>query len=104
MSFASSRANQGNILLLFTLTCFFIAACGEQKPPVQLEAPALTVQRSIEAVADEYLAAVLERYPEMGTAYSIPGASHDRLYDNSLSALAAWEAREDAWWQELQNI
>jgi len=91
-------------LLLCAVTCFFIAACGEQRPPVQPEAPVLTVQRSIEVAADEYLAAVLERYPEMGTTYSIPGARHDRLYDNSLSALAAWEAREDAWWQELQNI
>ena len=62
------------------------------------------VQRSIEAVADEYLAAVLERYPELGTTYSIPGARHDRLYDNSLDALAAWQAREDAWLLELDSM
>ncbi|NIA28118.1 MAG: hypothetical protein GWP02_08685, partial [Desulfobulbaceae bacterium] len=49
--------------------------------------------RSIEEVADEIVAATLERYPTMGTYYAIEGARHDRLYDNSLDALAKWEAR-----------
>jgi len=60
--------------------------------------------RSIEEVADEYLAATLERNPTMGTYYSIEGASHDRLYDNSLDALAKWQARQDAWLSELDAI
>jgi uncharacterized protein (DUF885 family) len=60
--------------------------------------------RSIETVADEYLAALLERNPEMGTYYSLPDVRHDRLTDNSLDALAAWEAREDLWLAELEQI
>jgi uncharacterized protein (DUF885 family) len=40
----------------------------------------------------------------MGTIYSIPGARHDDLYDNSLEALTAWQEREDAWLQELDSI
>lgn len=63
-----------------------------------------TADRSIEEVADEYLAATLERNPTMGTYYAIEGARHDRLYDNSLDALAKWEAREDAWLSELNTI
>ena len=60
--------------------------------------------RSIDAIADEYLVAMLDRYPEMGTYYGIPGAQHDRLKDNSLEALAAWQQREDAWLTELDRI
>ena len=58
----------------------------------------------IEVLADEYLAALLERYPEMATYYSIEGAPHDRLFDNSLAAQAEWEAREDAWLAKLRSI
>jgi uncharacterized protein (DUF885 family) len=60
--------------------------------------------RSIEEIADEYLAALLQRRPDMGTYYSIPGARHDRLPDNSLESLAAWQQREDAWLAELEKI
>jgi uncharacterized protein (DUF885 family) len=60
--------------------------------------------RSLDAIADEYLAALLQRHPEMGTNYGIPGARHDRLTDNSLEALAAWQQREDTWLAELDRI
>jgi uncharacterized protein (DUF885 family) len=70
----------------------------------QAVSPVPPVQRSVEAIANEFLAAALERNPEMGTIYSIPGARHDDLYDNSLEALTAWQEREDAWLQELDSI
>jgi len=57
--------------------------------------------RDIEAIADDYLSALLEYRPELGTIYSLPGARHDRLNDNSLEAMATWQAREDAWLAEL---
>ena len=62
------------------------------------------MQRSIEAVADEYVAAMLQRYPTMGTYYAIPGARHDELFDNSPAALRDWQQREDAWLEELVAI
>jgi len=58
-------------------------------------------QREVEAIADEYLSALLEYRPELGTMYSLPGARHDRLADNSPEARVAWQAREDAWLDEL---
>jgi uncharacterized protein (DUF885 family) len=58
-------------------------------------------QRDIEAIADDYLSALLEYNPELGTMYSLPGARHDRLADHSPEARAAWQAREDAWLEEL---
>ena len=60
--------------------------------------------RTIESIADEYLEAMLQRYPEYGTFYGIEGASHDDLTDNSLEAHAEWRAREDAWLAELDAI
>jgi len=58
----------------------------------------------VEAVADAYLAALLQVHPELGTYYSIPGARHDGLTDNSLEALADWQRREEQWLAELDRI
>jgi uncharacterized protein (DUF885 family) len=51
----------------------------------------------VKALADEYLEAFFERYPDQATYYGVPHRRHDRLPDNSLPALAAWEAKEDGW-------
>ncbi len=59
---------------------------------------------SIQSLADEYLAAFLDRYPETGTYYGIPGQRHDRLNDNSSAALARWQAREDAWLARIRQL
>jgi uncharacterized protein (DUF885 family) len=59
---------------------------------------------AIEALADEYVAATMQRYPTMATYYDIEGARHDRLFDNSLDALADWEQREDEWLARLNSI
>ena len=69
-------------------------ACAEPTP-----AP-----NAIEQLADEYLAAWMEQDPTMGTYYDLPGARHDRLPDNALTALAAWDAKEDAWLARLEGI
>lgn len=93
-------------LLIILLSCLATIACGEKEPVT----PELTIDagssevRNIEAIADEYLAALLERRPDLGTNYSLPGARHDRLPDNSLAALAQWQTREDNWLQELDSI
>ena len=93
-------------LLIIIVSCLVVVACGEKEtatPSVSIDADPSGV-RNIEAIADEYLAALLERRPEMGTNYSLPGARHDRLPDNSLAALAQWQTREDEWLQELDGI
>jgi uncharacterized protein (DUF885 family) len=46
----------------------------------------------------------MERFPAMGTQLGIEGARHDRLYDNSLEALADWQQREDGWLARLNAI
>jgi uncharacterized protein (DUF885 family) len=86
-----------------TSAALLISAC-ESETPVAEEPAAESAQRSIETIADEVLAAMLERNPTMATSYLIEGARHDRLFDNSLPALAEWQAREDIWLAELDAI
>jgi len=83
---------------LFVLAGLLLVACGhDESEPVAEISP-------IEALADEYLPAYIERYPELATRYAIKGARHDRLFDNSLDALSDWQAREDAWLSRLSAI
>jgi len=93
-------------VLLTTLLLQLSIACAPVGPPISPDKAVVAAaeQRNIDAIADEYLAAVLEFHPELGTLYSVPGARHDRLTDNSLQALDAWQAREDAWFAELNAI
>jgi len=71
-----------------------LAACDNTPPPTS----------AIEQLADEYLAELMESDALMGTYYSIEGARHDRLPDNSLAGISAWQAKEDAWLAELERI
>ena len=75
----------------FTLV---VTACADRAP-----APS-----AIEQLADAYLAELKESDALMGTYYSIDDSRHDRLPDNSLAAMAAWEAKEDAWLAKLARI
>lgn len=80
--------------------CLAMTGCGKDgaEPDEEHEVSA------VEALADEYLAAYLERYPSLGTQLSLEGVRHDRLFDNSLEALASWQAREDKWFARLKSI
>ncbi len=91
------------LISLAICSLLMIAAC-ESETPVTKESPTESAQRSIETIADEVLAAMLERNPTMATSYLIEGARHDRLFDNSPQALTEWQAREDIWLAELDAI
>lgn len=83
------------------LCCALFALCLLSVAQHTKTAPAPS---AIEQLADDYLAAMMEHDPLMGTYYAIAGARHDRLPDNSLAALAAWESKEDALLERLQAI
>jgi len=80
-----------------------LTSCGRDEPVAE-QPMAAPPAPGIEAIADEYLAAMLERYPGLATNYAIEGARHDRLFDNSQEALGAWQDREDRWLEELEAI
>src|SRR5882724_3761808 len=60
--------------------------------------------RSVRALADDYFAAWLQRFPISATFSGIPEAPNDRLDDNSLPAIRAWERREDRWLSALRDL
>ena len=85
------------LVLLFALAT---AACNQQ-----LQQPAASPSDShVKALADTFLAASFERNPEQITMFGIPNHRQDKLTDNSLDAIKAWESREDAWLAELKQI
>jgi len=95
------------MLRLGSAACCFIAAvsvaCNSSTPPVA-HAPGIPPDAAVKSLADTYLSAYLDRYPEQGTYFGIQGRRHDKMSDNSLESLKAWEAREDAWLTEAQAI
>jgi uncharacterized protein (DUF885 family) len=92
------------MLRRFTLACLcaIALACGQRTPPAapKEEPP----DARVKTLADTYLAAYFDRYPEIATLYGVPGRRHDRLTDNSLGAVSSWAAREDALLGELKQI
>jgi uncharacterized protein (DUF885 family) len=86
--------------VLFVLAAALACGCGSSVP-----APSVpTSDARVGELADAYLDGFFERYPDEVTSYGVPGRGHDRLPDNSLSALAAWQAKEDAWLAEAMQI
>ena len=82
-------------LISFIAATIFLMACQPRQPDVG--EPTVTAKRNIEMIADDYLEAMLARYPFQATSYAIKGARHDRLFDNSAGALTEWQARQDVW-------
>jgi uncharacterized protein (DUF885 family) len=87
-------------LLLFLVSLW---GCSDAPRPDAEPAGASADVRA-RTLADAYLAAFFDRYPDQATYYGVPGRPHDRLPDNSLSAVRAWEAREDGWLAEARTI
>ena len=81
-----------------------LAGCGQatSAPPGPDAATdqAVLVRR----LADEYVAAFFEWSPESATRRGIPGTDHGRVTDNSLEAVARWQAREEAWLAQVRTI
>ena len=55
-------------------------------------------------LADEYVKEYIARNPEAATFEGLPSAPDDKLSDNSLEALKAWQAKEDDWLARLAAI
>jgi uncharacterized protein (DUF885 family) len=68
--------------------------------------PANTADQStrVTALADMYVAEFVKAFPEQAMFSGMTLAHHDGLTDNSLAALARWQALEDGWSSELAKI
>jgi len=92
------------LIIAFPVVVLCVAAIGcggtpQSEPPRPQPSDARA-----RALADTFLAAYFDRFPETVTQYGVPGHRHDRLTDNALDAQKAWEVREDAWLGELKQI
>ena len=84
------------------LICLGAAGCGRttDSPSSSSE----SADTRVRELADAYVSGYLDRFPEQATYYGIPGRRHDRFTDNSLSAIAAWQAREERWLADAKAI
>ena len=82
------------------------AACAAAGAPTTRQAAATSPDAAaarVTALADSFVAAYLDRFPEVVTFNGIPGGRHDRLTDNSLAALRRdLDARDAAHRRELE--
>jgi uncharacterized protein (DUF885 family) len=84
-----------------------LGGCSGSPPaetPRPAPTPALSAADRVKALADEYMAAYFQAFPEDATFFSIPGQRHDRLRDNSLAGVRVWQAAEDSLLDRLQGI
>ena len=58
----------------------------------------------VTALADTYVAEYVKAFPEQAMFSGMTLPHHDELTDNSLAALARWQALEDGWSRELAKI
>jgi uncharacterized protein (DUF885 family) len=72
--------------------CISLAGCHSNDRP----APGPDADAQARKLADDYLEAFFVRNPDQITLYGVPGRKHDKLPDNSLDGLKAWQTREDA--------
>ena len=88
-------------LLNVAVLAFAASGCTGSPPAANSPEPA---DGRVRTLADTYVEAYFDRYPEQATYLGIAGRTHDRLTDNSLQALAQWEGREDEWLEVVKAI
>ena len=83
-------------LVIAAALLFLTAALRAQTPP----AAATDTTR----LADEFVLATMERWPEVATYFGHPAARHERIFDNSPAAKRVWDQRVDALQARLRAI
>ncbi len=88
------------------LAAFALAACTPETPetPAATEAPTAALARSIDAIADGYFDAMVERYPTFPTSVGLSGYRHDALPDQSPESLRAFAELQGRLLAELTEI
>ena len=92
-----------------------LAACGSANPPAAgAPQPLDSTTRSasgdaaaaqqVTALADEYWKDLIQTFPLYGVFFGVPETPNDRLGNNSLSTVRAWERKEDRWRDRVDAI
>ncbi len=94
------RATFGVSLSALAFLLFAAPASAGRSGQAAGDDPAARVTR----LADEYVREYIARNPEAATFEGLPDAPDDKLSDNSLESLKAWQAKEDGWLDRLAAI
>ena len=62
------------------------------------------VGKKVTELADAYMTSYFLNFPELATYHGIADAQHDKLTDNSLTGVQAWQSVEDSLYIRLQAI
>src|SRR3954467_3105633 len=86
-----------------------LTACGgssrQSAAPAPLSSAARTdAARRVDAVANDYWTSFIQTFPLAGMFLGVPETPNDRLGDNSLAAVRAWEVKEDRWLDRLHEV
>ncbi|HEX5871069.1 MAG TPA: DUF885 domain-containing protein [Longimicrobium sp.] len=77
--------------------CAGTVALAAFAPPAHAQdARADSLARQVTALADEVMQTAIVRSPELATFLGLPGMRHEGLSDNSLAAMARYQAEDDA--------
>jgi uncharacterized protein (DUF885 family) len=87
------------LAFLFALAAIASASCS-RPAPAQGEDATATARR----VAQEFVDGYYHQFPDEAYENGYPDTPMDRLGDRSVAAIAAWQAREDAWLATLKQI
>jgi uncharacterized protein (DUF885 family) len=98
---------------LFLWLAAGLAACGRTgaeigaagaTAPASSTSAAPQAARQLTALADDYWKELIQTFPLYGVYFGVPETPNDRLNDNSIPAIRAWERKEDRWLERLGTI
>jgi uncharacterized protein (DUF885 family) len=91
---------------LVLAACAPAAAPGPAATPVPEPSatPGAPADAAVLAVADEMMMRMVEWSPEIATYLGLPFPVHDRITDPSLEAIAARQAQQDRWREQLAAV
>jgi uncharacterized protein (DUF885 family) len=90
------------------LVCVLLACGGsshQAAAPAPLASAARTdAARQVDAVANDYWTSFIQTFPLAGIFLGVPESPNDRMGDNSIAAVRAFEAKEDRWLDRLHAV
>ena len=89
--------------ILGCVAALLLTSCSGQTSPAKVS-PDEDAASLLRKLVVEHAAAYTQAFPDLVEYLGRPIEHHDALPDNSLSALRAWQAREDAWLTALARM
>lgn len=93
-------------LVFISLVCFGLGAChsDEEAAPDGAQAPAVDPAAAVNALADEYVTAYFDTFPEQAVLSGAPDPDPARISDRSIDSLARWQVYQQDLLGRLNNL